>query len=81
MCEVSSRLISICLIMSCVLETFHTLNVFNIFIISHQVEGRNVIPLGAINQAGFMSCDIVLPSDLSEDEITGELLSEITCSF
>lgn len=74
MCEIYSRLISIHLIMSWVLETFHTFNVFNIFIISHQAEGRTVIPLGAINQAGFISCDIVLPSDLSEGEITGELL-------
>lgn len=74
MCEIYSRLISINLIMSRVLETFHTFNVFNIFIISHQAEGRNVIPLGAINQAGFISCDIVLPSDLSEGEITGEPL-------
>lgn len=74
MCDVSSRLISIHLIMSRVLETCHTLNVFNIFIIAHQVEGRNVIPLGDINQAGFISCDIVLPSDISEGEITGELL-------
>lgn len=73
MCEFYSRLISIHVIMSWVLETFHTLNVFNIFIISHQVEGRNVNPLGAINQAGFLSCDIVLPSDLSEGEIIGEL--------
>ncbi|KAK2885697.1 hypothetical protein Q8A67_016534 [Cirrhinus molitorella] len=40
----------------------------------NKVEGRNVIPLGAINQAGFMSCGIVLPSDLSEDEITGEVI-------
>lgn len=60
--------------MSRVLETCHTLNVFSIFIIAHQVEGRNVIPLGAINQAGFISCDVVLPSDISEGEITGELL-------
>uniref|UniRef100_A0A671QBH2 Filamin B, beta (actin binding protein 278) n=1 Tax=Sinocyclocheilus anshuiensis TaxID=1608454 RepID=A0A671QBH2_9TELE len=58
-----------------ILETFRTLNVFNIFIISHQVEGRNVIPLGAINQAGFLSCDIVLPSELSEGEITGEVIT------
>ncbi|XP_050952646.1 filamin-B isoform X3 [Labeo rohita] len=43
--------------------------------IQNKVEGRNVIPLGAINQAGFMSCDIVLPSDLSEDEITGEVIT------
>lgn len=60
--------------MSQVLETFRTFNVFNIFIISHQAEGRNVIPLGASNQTGFISCDIFLPSDLSEGEITGELL-------
>jgi len=76
MCDVSSRLISGCLIMSRVLETWHTLNLFNviIFIIAHQVEGRNVIPLGAINQSGFISCDLVLSSDISEGEITGELL-------
>lgn len=47
----------------------------------HQVEGRNIIPLGAINRAGFISGDIVLPSDLKEGEITGELLPGFTCSF
>ncbi|XP_048033232.1 filamin-B isoform X2 [Megalobrama amblycephala] len=41
----------------------------------NKAEGRNVIPLGAINQAGFISCDIVLPSDLSEGEITGEVIT------
>ncbi|XP_016320434.1 filamin-A [Sinocyclocheilus anshuiensis] len=41
----------------------------------NKVEGRNVIPLGAINQAGFLSCDIVLPSELSEGEITGEVIT------
>ncbi|XDV45848.1 hypothetical protein PO909_013870 [Leuciscus waleckii] len=41
----------------------------------NKVEGRNVIPLGAINQAGFISCDIVLPSDISEGEITGEVIT------
>ncbi|XP_056102359.1 filamin-A isoform X1 [Rhinichthys klamathensis goyatoka] len=41
----------------------------------NQVEGRNVIPLGAINQAGFISCDIVLSSDISEGEITGEVIT------
>ncbi|XP_016121150.1 filamin-C-like, partial [Sinocyclocheilus grahami] len=41
----------------------------------NKVEGRNLIPLGAINQAGFLSCDIVLPSDLSEGEITGEVIT------
>ncbi|XP_059383627.1 filamin-B isoform X3 [Carassius carassius] len=41
----------------------------------NKVEGRNVIPLGTINQAGFLSCDIVLPSDLSEGEITGEVIT------
>uniref|UniRef100_A0A9J7XGK7 Filamin B, beta (actin binding protein 278) n=1 Tax=Cyprinus carpio carpio TaxID=630221 RepID=A0A9J7XGK7_CYPCA len=41
----------------------------------NKVEGRNVIPLGAINQAGFLSCDIVMPSDLSEGEITGKVIT------
>ncbi|KAF4096786.1 filamin-A isoform X3 [Onychostoma macrolepis] len=41
----------------------------------NKVEGRNVNPLGAINQAGFLSCDIVLPSNLSEGEITGEVIT------
>ncbi|XP_043080224.1 filamin-A [Puntigrus tetrazona] len=41
----------------------------------NKVESRNVIPLGAINQVGFLSCDIVLPSDLSEGEITGEVIT------
>nr|XP_021330210.1 filamin-A isoform X3 [Danio rerio] len=41
----------------------------------NKVEGRNAIPPAAINQAGFISCDIVLPGDLSEGEITGEVIT------
>ncbi|TRZ01404.1 hypothetical protein DNTS_018426 [Danionella cerebrum] len=40
----------------------------------NKVEGRNAIPLDAINQAGFLPCDIVLPADLNQGQITGEVV-------